>query len=187
LTTYSKVIFLENVMKNFSLKGKVILGACLTATLSVSNAEDSIGTVSQVTGVAVVSEGAQYVKAHEGLQLQEGDRIMVLEGGSAVISFTDGCQYKLADNEVLTIGLKSTCASDAAGSYKIEPYSAVSQNPNAAAASMQPAAIGGTSAYGANLGWVPVAAGGVVLIGAVASSNSGSGGSTFVPIPGISP
>lgn len=174
-------------MKNFSLKGKVILGACLTATLSVSNAEDSIGTVSQVTGVAVVSEGAQYVKAHEGLQLQEGDRIMVLEGGSAVISFTDGCQYKLADNEVLTIGLKSTCASDAAGSYKIEPYSAVSQNPNAAASSMQPAAIGGTSAYGANLGWVPVAAGGVVLIGAVASSNSGSGGSTFVPVTGISP
>jgi len=102
-----------------------LLAASLTLALNVATAAESVGTLSRIEGFAVVSQGAQYVAAREGMALKEGDRLMVLDGGNAIVSFTDGCRYTLADDEVLTIGAASTCASDTVDPYKVAPYTAV--------------------------------------------------------------
>ena len=109
--------------------GKCLFGVCLTAAFATASAAEPVGTLSRIEGATVVSQGAQYVKAREGMKLREGDRLMAMEGGNAVISFADGCQYTLTDNELLTLGPTSPCASDAVGSHKVDPYAAVSQDP----------------------------------------------------------
>ena len=170
--------------------GKCLVGACLTAALATASAADSVGTLSRVEGVAGVSQGAQYVKGTEGMKLKEGDRLMVMDGGNAVVTFADGCQYALSDNELLTVGPVSTCASDAAGSYKVDPYSAVSQNPAVAGESFTPAAIEPSTnpADGTYSGvvpsWVPPAGiiGTLVILGATLDTD----GDSFRPIS-ISP
>ena len=106
---------------------KVFLGVSLTLGLGVVSAAESVGTLSRVEGFAFVSQGAQYVAGREGMSLKEGDRVMIMDGGSAVISFADGCTYSLADDEVLSLGATSTCASDTEGSYKVDPYVAAPQ------------------------------------------------------------
>lgn len=138
----------------------------LTLGLATASAADSVGTFSRIEGNAVVSKGAQYVKAYEGMPLNEGDRLMALDGGKVVLSFKDGCTFDVSDSEILTIGVVSPCASDAVGSYKVDPYRAVSQDSDAASKGFQPAAVGGSSGtvYGASLGWVPAAAAGLVAI-----------------------
>ena len=165
--------FLGKNMNKAKFARKCLLGACLTSVLGVASAAEPItGTLARITGVAVVSQGAQYVKGHEGMQLKEGDRLMVMDGGSAILSFTDGCQYSLADNEVLTIGATSTCASGAVGSYKIDPYTAVSQDPTVVSNSFQPAAVGASAA--AIPGWVIPASvlGTLTILGATLDKGS---------------
>jgi hypothetical protein len=153
--------------------GRVLLGAGLTVGLGVASAAAELtGTLSRIEGTAVVSQGAQYVKGREGMKLKEGDRLMVLEGGNAVISFADGCRYTLGDNELLTVGAASTCAAAAIGSYKVDPKGAVAQTPNAAA-DLKPAAVqAGAGGGGAAAPWIPFAVmGGVVIAGVVIAAN----------------
>jgi len=168
---------------------RAIAAAGLTLGLGTASAAEPIGSFARIDGVAVVSKGAQYVKAHEGMPLKEGDRLMVMEGGKAIIAFADGCQYTLADNEILTIGAVSTCASDAVGSYKVDPYTSVAQSQNTASAQFQKAAMGapaaasaGGAAAAGSLAWVPLALVGAVGI-AAAAGDSGGGGGIVLPPP----
>jgi len=70
--------------------------------------------VARIQGSALINQGEQYVSAREGMAVKEGDRLIATEGSSAVIKFNDGCQYTLADTQVLTVGPASTCASSGA-------------------------------------------------------------------------
>jgi hypothetical protein len=79
----------------------------------------------RVDGTAIASQDARYVPAREGMSLKEGDRLMVMEGSNAVIRFTDGCKYTLADQAVLVVQGISTCASSGAGIYQVDPHSGV--------------------------------------------------------------
>ena len=167
-------------MPNTKMFATAIASAGLALGLATANAAEPVGSFARIEGVAVVSKGAQYVKAQEGMPLNEGDRLMVMEGGKAVLSFKDGCSYEVADNEILTIGATSTCASNAVGSYKVDPHSAVAQNPNAASQGYQLAAVGGGAGAGADLSWVPLAAVGVVAVAGIASDTGGDG-------PGLPP
>jgi hypothetical protein len=162
-------------MSKAKILEKCLLGACVTFALGTASAAESVGTLSRLDGDAVVSQGAQYVKAREGMKLNEGDRFMVMEGGSAVISFADGCEYKLADSELLTLGPTSTCAANAVGSYKIDPYSSVSQDPGAAASGYRLAALG-EGGIGSAASWIPAALAGIVLIAVAADGDDDDGG-----------
>jgi hypothetical protein len=121
-----------------------VLGASLSLTFSLgaASAAESAATLSRLKGSGVVSQGAHYVSAHEGMVLRGGDRFMVMEGGNAVIRFADGCQYPLADSEILSIGATSSCSAGVAGSYKMAPYSAVARNSSTAASVQLAWAIG---------------------------------------------
>mgnify|MGYP003574424974 CR=1 FL=1 len=153
---------------------KILGGACLTLALGVVSAAEPVGTLSRIEGIAFVSQGAQYVAGREGMALKEGDRVMVMDGGNATISFGDGCNYSLGDNEVLSLGATSACASEAEGSYKVEPYAAAPQGPTNTADSVRyaQAQVGG----GTTPDWlVPTLAGvsiaGLVAVGASQSSD----------------
>ena len=154
---------------------RVLLGASLTVGLTVASAAEPVGSLARIEGFAFVSQGAQYVAAKEGMALKEGDRLMVMDGGNAIISFVDGCSYTLGDNEVLSLGATSTCAADTDGSYKIEPYTTVSQGPASTSDSVRlaKAQVGG----GTPPAWVlptvaAVTIGGLVIAGATQDSDN---------------
>ena len=162
-------------MHSLSKTSKIIFGASLTLGLGVVSAAEPVGTLSRVEGFVFVNQGAEYVAGREGMSLKEGDRVMVMDGGNAIVSFADGCKYNLADNEVLSLGPKSTCASDADGSYKVEPYAAVPQTPAKTVDSVRfaQAQVGGST----TAPWVaPTLAGlsitGLVIAGATADSDN---------------
>ena len=154
---------------------RALLGASLTLGLAAASAAEPVGSLSRIEGFAFVSQGAQYVAAKEGMALKEGDRLMVMDGGNAIISFVDGCRYTLQDNEVLSLGATSTCAADTDGSYTIEPYTTVSQASPGASDSVRlaKAQVGGDTTPA----WVaPTAAGlaigGLVIAGATQDSDN---------------
>ncbi|MCC7276814.1 MAG: hypothetical protein IT487_00660, partial [Chromatiaceae bacterium] len=47
------------------------------------------------------------------------------EGGSAILAFTDGCQYELGQMAMLAVQGISTCAANGVGVYKVDPKSGV--------------------------------------------------------------
>lgn len=180
-----------------------IFGACLAATVATASAADSVGTLSGIEGHTFVSQGAQYVKGRVGMKLMEGDRLMAMEGGSAVVSFVDGCRYELTENELLSVGPVSSCAlSSTAGAYKVDPYHAVSQDSSAAAANLQQILANAKAQAGVYdddddddraIGWiVPATAGGLVILGATLETTGGGsrrsrGGGLSIPGQAISP
>lgn len=117
--------------------------------LAVAADQAPVAKLVRLDGTAVISQGARYVPAHEGMSLTEGDRLMVLEGGSAILAFTDGCQYELGQMNMLAVQGISTCAAAGTGVYKVDPKSAVADGtppkPQLAAMAPKPqsAATGG--------------------------------------------
>jgi hypothetical protein len=158
-----------------------IAAATLALGFGVASAAQPVGAFARINGIAMVSQGARYVKAHEGTPLYDGDRLLVMDGGSAIIKFTDGCRYTVHDNEILTIGAASTCASGAVGSDKVQAYNAIAYNPDASQM-VEKAAMGGpptpppvAAGAAANLGWVvPAAVGLVGVLGGTLPPNSGN-------------
>jgi hypothetical protein len=92
-----------------------VTAACAVGLVTIGAASaDSIGQIKLVQGSAMISQGAEYVAAREGMQLQELDRILVMEDSTATLAFNDGCEYTMADSEILTVGAESVCAAQAA-------------------------------------------------------------------------
>ena len=99
--------------------GKTILGAALIAVSGIVSASDAV--LSNVTGPALVNQGDAYVTATPQTELSAGDRLMVLEGGSAEVTYADGCIHTVTDSEVLTIGKQSTCVDEQAAAEDTGP------------------------------------------------------------------
>lgn len=118
--------------------------------LAVAADQAQVATLIRVDGVAVASQDAKYVDAREGMTLKEGDRLMVLEGGSAILAFADGCQYELGEMAMLAVQGTSTCAAKGVGVYKVDPKSGVADG---AVPKAQLAAIGPQSLPQNSLWW----------------------------------
>lgn len=112
-------------MKSAMIGQGLILGAGMAATLCFAAEPGPVGKIVRTEGWAVVTQGAQYVRASEGMPLREGDRLIALEDSAVTIHFADGCELTLSENELLTVGPVSTCASDAVGQYRVDPKSGV--------------------------------------------------------------
>ena len=89
-------------------------GSLVLATSAIGAPQDPVGQITRIDGSAMISQGTRYVDALVGMPLRVQDRILVLDGGSALLQFNDGCQYSLEDSEMLTIGTESACAEQAA-------------------------------------------------------------------------
>lgn len=53
---------------------------------------EKVATLSQLEGRVLVSKGARYIDAHEGMTLKEGDRLITEDDGRAVITYPDHCK-----------------------------------------------------------------------------------------------
>jgi hypothetical protein len=155
--------------------GRFIIGAGVAVSLGVAAAVEPVGEVARLEGLVVVSQGAKYVTATEGMALRAGDRLMALESGSVTVRFVDGCLLNLADNTLFTVGPVSSCASEAVGSYGVNPNSGVANAPNAKGylrhAALEPPTPPAlpppmAAAPAAGMGWLlpAAAAGGIVAL-----------------------
>lgn len=69
-----------------------------------------VATVLGVEGDVLVTQAGRYVLAREGRGLELGDRVITLEGGTAVLEYAAGCRQVLNANHLLTIGASEICA-----------------------------------------------------------------------------
>jgi hypothetical protein len=133
-----------------------------------SFAADKETVLSNVQMPVMINQGSSYVEATESMFLYAGDRVMVLEGGSAQLNYASGCVQSLGSNEVSQIdSTGDTC------------------NTMAAAGTHQQAvgSSGGTGLAVGNSTLVTVAIVGAIVVGAavVAENNDSSGGSSRPP------
>ncbi|MCK7575663.1 MAG: hypothetical protein MZV65_07080 [Chromatiales bacterium] len=159
---------------------------CLSTGLGQAFAAESLAQIKSLKGDAMVTQGERFVTAHEGMTLQQLDRVAVLEQGLATIEFADGCQYEMKEMELLTVGSKSVCEAKGSEHQRVR-QTAISQ--------VEPGAGGtgtGTGATGNNAGpdldiTGGAIVGGLAVVGVVAAlSSSGDGDDSPLPPP-ISP
>ena len=134
---------------------KILFGSALVAAAGVSSASDAVLT--SVSGTALLNQGDAFVTPEPQAQLHAGDRLMVMEGGSAEVTYADGCTHTVVDSEVLTIGKQSTCAGEQAAAEDTGPNTA---------------ALGGGGAGAWLVGAVGVGTAGL----AITVDNNGKGG-----------
>lgn len=91
-----------------------LVAACMILASSNVLAADNKAALSEIKGEVLVNQGESYVSAQEGMLLNAGDQLMVMEGGKARIEYADGCLHKLNGNELLRISEQSTCVSNVA-------------------------------------------------------------------------
>ena len=84
-------------------------------------AADSVATLSAQQGTVLVNQGDEFVTATESQALLAGDRVMVMEGGSAEITFADGCVLPLTSGSLVDVPEISTCAGAVANVQNIGP------------------------------------------------------------------
>lgn len=65
-------------------------------------------TLSGLKGSVLVNQGKQFVSADSGQLLVVGDRVMVMEGGKAKLSFADGCVQELPAGSLAVV--QATCS-----------------------------------------------------------------------------
>lgn len=141
-----------------------LLSAALATALGVAGAVEPVATVSQIQGVVLVSQGTDYVTARHGMTLLEGDRVMAMDGGSAALTYTDGCKLDITDNQVFTVGSVASCSDGTLSQRRVGPYLAAAPATGAAAAGLIAAGVLGT----------------VVIVGA-ASDNGSDNRTTWTP------
>jgi len=147
-----------------------LLAVWATLVLSSASVAEPVGSVVRIQDSALINQSETYVPAREGMSVKEEDRLIAEQGSSAVIQFTDECQYTLADTRVLAAGATSTgAASGVVASYPPNPHSAAVGAGGAATAGLIAAGVLGT----------------VVVIGA--ASGTGSNDRPASPPRQISP
>ncbi len=84
-------------------------------------ANGPVASLAQQQGTVLVNQGEVFRTAAEGQALNTGDRVMVMEGASATLAFTDGCELPLAAGSLLEVGSASPCAGEVAQVQAIGP------------------------------------------------------------------
>ena len=84
-------------------------------------AAEPVATLSAQQGTVLVNPGDEFVTATESQALLAGDRVMVMEGGSAELTFTDGCVLPLVSGSLVDVPETSTCAGAVANVQNIGP------------------------------------------------------------------
>jgi hypothetical protein len=148
-----------------SILAGMVAGLAISATAGAAVATDPVGKIARVTGTAVVSQGAQYVVATEGMAIREGDRLMAMEGGAITLQFADGCQLAVNDNEILTVGTADSCKSN----------SGQVMRPAALSGPVPPEPPPPMGMVGSTPGWVIPVVGAAVIGGAILIANNDDG------------
>jgi hypothetical protein len=149
---YFWMIFLGIFMKAVAT---FVLSMAFTG--AVSAAEGS-ATLASAQGSVMVNQGKQFVPVQSGQVLAAGDRVMVMQGGSAVLRSSDGCEITLSSGSITEVPKVSTCAGGKLNSTRLANEAPPWINPEAPAA------------YGTST-WMLVGAGALVVGGLVAGGS----------------
>ena len=99
---------------------KTLIAASLLLS-STAFAADGAATLSNQQGTVLVNQGEEFITATEAQVLKAGDRVLVMEGGSAEVIFNDGCVLPLASGSMAVVSDLSTCAGSVAAVEQIGP------------------------------------------------------------------
>lgn len=99
------------------------IAAAVAATLLATSAfaAEPVATLTAQQGTVLVNQGEEFTTAAEGQALRAGDRVMLMVGASATVTFADGCALPLAAGSLLEVPATSTCAGAVAKVQKIGP------------------------------------------------------------------
>jgi hypothetical protein len=100
---------------------RTVIAASMLLTSVAFAAEEGTATLSSQQGTVLVNQGEEFVTASGSQVLNAGDRVMVMEGGSAEITYADGCVLPLAAGSMVSVAAMSTCAGDVAKVEQIGP------------------------------------------------------------------
>jgi hypothetical protein len=89
-----------------------------------SFAASSVATINVSNGSVLVNQGKHFVTAQPGQILAAGDRVMVMEGGNAVVKYADGCVQTLGSGSLAVVAAQSVCASGLNQVAQISPVNA---------------------------------------------------------------
>lgn len=103
------------------IRTALILSALFAAPAFAAETAEPAATLSAQQGTVLVNQGDEFITASEAQPLLAGDRVMVMEGGSAEITFTDGCVLPLESGSLLDVPALSTCAGTVASVQSIGP------------------------------------------------------------------
>ena len=101
--------------------------ALALASLFVSTAAlaaDSVAVLGSTEGVVMVSKDKKFVSVQTGQALKAGDRVLVMQDGSALVRFNDGCELVLPETSLAVIPAVSTCAGGNAEIAQLSPETA---------------------------------------------------------------
>ncbi len=103
------------------------LCACVLASAAIAfgttaRAETLAGSLKEMQGKVLVNAGNGYELAQPGMLLKLGDRVLTLQGGSAVVVQVGGCVTRLAENTAFTLQEPSLCNGGVNTLRQIGPY-----------------------------------------------------------------
>lgn len=90
------------------IKLSTLVAASLLAGSAL--AADSVATLSAQEGTVLVNQGEEFTTAAESQALKAGDRVMLMEGASATLTFADGCAMPLVAGSLVEMPAQSPCA-----------------------------------------------------------------------------
>lgn len=99
------------------------ISAFIAASLLAGSAfaADSVGTLSSQEGTVLVNQGEEFITADANQALKAGDRVMLMEGATAEITFADGCALPLEAGSLVDIPAVSPCAGGVANVQQMGP------------------------------------------------------------------
>jgi len=89
------------------LASLLFLGASNLALAADEPAQ--VATLNKAEGTVMVDQGKGFVSSRASAKLNEGDRVITLDGSGAEIVFNDGCRAQLKANNMMTIALNPGC------------------------------------------------------------------------------
>ncbi|MBM4221072.1 MAG: hypothetical protein FJ170_03885 [Gammaproteobacteria bacterium] len=72
-----------------------------------------LAALASVDGKVLVNKGKGFVSARSGTPLNEGDRVISLNGSRAAVVYQDGCVTQLQENSLLALDKTAGCGKEA--------------------------------------------------------------------------
>lgn len=82
---------------------RLIFASLVLCTGFASAAENTIATLHVERGSAMTSQGGEFASAHSGQALIEGERLMLPEGASVIVKYSNDCERKYSAPGVFVI------------------------------------------------------------------------------------
>ena len=93
----------------FNRIGNRMIASALVLAAGVFGSAAHAATMGSVQGSVLVNKGAGYGPAKGSSELKPGDTVMAKAGGSAQISYDDGCVVEVKVGQVVTVAQESPC------------------------------------------------------------------------------